>query len=94
MGQSLSVVRELPRTITSSKKRSALLALIVILGYLAKKHVEEKKRQSRSIARNAASSQDNRSRQTKRQLNVPSRQVISTYKIFYHSLKFSLILYF
>ncbi|RHZ61634.1 hypothetical protein Glove_346g28 [Diversispora epigaea] len=66
MGQSLSVVRELPRTITSSKKRSALLALIVILGYLAKKHVEEKKRQSRSIARNAASSQDNRSRQTKR----------------------------
>ncbi|CAG8595291.1 470_t:CDS:10 [Diversispora eburnea] len=66
MGQSLSVFNELPRTITSSKKRSALLALIIILGYLAKKRVEEKKRQSRSIARNSASGQDNRSRPTKR----------------------------
>lgn len=67
MGQSLSVIREFPRAVTSSKKRSALLVLVIIFGYLIKKRVEqEKRKKSRSLARNAEGGQEKGGRPTKR----------------------------
>ncbi|CAG8453533.1 2698_t:CDS:10 [Acaulospora morrowiae] len=61
MGQGLSTARELPSSLTSSKKRSALLVFAIVVGYLIKQRANQGKRkqETRFASRGATGGQDN-----------------------------------
>ncbi|RIA80538.1 ABC transporter transmembrane region 2-domain-containing protein [Glomus cerebriforme] len=68
MGQNMSLLAEIsPKSIISSKKRSALIVISVAAVYLVKQYVEqEKKKQIERATARAANGQDNRNRKQRR----------------------------